>query len=66
MNNQSLILGELREFKRAALERLGSLEARVESLQKSEFLRKGKTAGLAIAGSILGSAVTLLAAYLWR
>lgn len=66
MNNQGLILGELREFKRAALERLGSLETRVESLQKSEFLRRGKTIGLSIAGSIVGSALTLLAAYFWH
>lgn len=66
MDHQSLILGELREFKRSALERLTSLEKGVDSLQKSEFMRRGKIVGFSVVGSILGSILTLVAAYLWH
>ena len=66
MDHQALILGELREFKRATLERLDSLEKRMESLQRAEATRRGRSLGISAVGSILGAAITLLATYFWR
>ena len=66
MDHQSLILGELRGFKEEALRRLDTVETILYSLQKAEWMRRGKTVALTFVGSIIGSGLTLLAMYLWH
>jgi tetrahydromethanopterin S-methyltransferase subunit G len=66
MENKNLILGELREFRRAALERLQKLENGVESLQQAEAMRRGKHLGISFVGSIFGALITLVVTYFAR
>ncbi len=48
MDHESLILGELREFKRATLERLNALEKSVDSFKAF----RSKVVGAALLGSV--------------
>lgn len=61
MDHESLLLGELREFKSASLERLRTLEAKIDSFQAF----RGKVIGFASLSAFLATALaTILADYL--
>lgn len=53
MNNESLLLGELREFKRASLARFDAIEKKVDTFQEFRMKLIGMSAIMSFLTSIL-------------